>query len=543
MSKIRISKEKKDKILEGIQNCYFVNMQGPKGWPQNFVTDVFVSHLYPKDDTAVDEPSAEFLETFPQLQGVEIVSDDSQLTAFEFSNANAYLTFIFNRVLEHAVDAREFVFLNTNDSEKFILRSWPRIISRFEEYMVHPLKRTTSSQDALLYPERQPTYDPLTNLYDTNKTKALRDTKAKLTNEFETLQISCISSLVEFDAQLLGFYEESRHTLYIFPFAHILDRRNSAITQRTKSVISATLAHTFLHELAHIIEPSEPNRQFHLVSKLISEKVNKYDYMGQDRRIKSILDDPEFKVMQNYLIHGERFRLVLLYLSHKIGFVRDGVFEQIKAAIQAKPFYTVTESKPVLTKTGRQKMSYGRPVTTGNVVKFDTPKREDAEDLARYEARITYDWELELEQSFIDYLQSEGCPIIMPKTIVERVADLNAKLIELDPRLVRLGATKPPRPNDAQGSYLKLDVKTLLVHPQGFTNLYLVESEKDPFELFTECVIGNDSIPYRIQDIPTKVPFIGVVSENDSVYPIYSDGVSDKIYPITLEEFWWILSL
>ena len=131
----------------------------------------------------------------------------------------------------------------------------------------------------------------------------------------------------------------------------------------------------------------------------------------------------------------------------------------------------------------------------------------------------------------------------MPKTIVERVADLNAKLIELDPRLVRLGATKPPRPNDAQGSYLKLDVKNLLVHPQGFTNLYLVESEKDPFELFTECVIGNDSIPYRIQDIPTKVPFIGVVSENDSVYPIYSDGVSDKIYPITLEEFWWILSL
>ncbi len=505
---VKVDDDLKRKILEHVEDCYFSIVRGgddlEDAW-EHPCTSLYVSAAQGKPFDSVQE--------------------------VEFANVGELFRSILDGFLDHAVKAREYAFVNITEIE--------RAMGRSEHYSAQWLDRL----DAYPYSSEQIRFgrqarDPLSSEpYDTDLTKvkrsALLRTQEAIQDRIQHLRVVCLSAPKR-DA-LSGRFNLVSNQIVVWPFTQIwpflVDVRDPSLR-----AYSALVGHTFLHELAHFLEPCQGVILAVLRKKLTDLNLTtRFDTWQIAKFIGSNFND-----LAVYYGHCHRFKYALLYLSYKQKFIRKSLFEQIEKSLQDAPPFWDDPGERALKKDGTPKVAgkYRKPVWVREpdwgLIEPDLSSKEAVQEAA-------YGWENVISE---ELKSSKGAksPMFVPKSFVESVSDLTERLIELDRTEGRI------RSNFKRGPSFELDlteevvnIEGMLISPQGFANLYLEESD-DPFELAFKMIQSPKLKALEAIALDLNSPFVGIYYGASGVVPLYSDG-SGEVWPVTFEEFWWILSL
>jgi hypothetical protein len=146
-------------------------------------------------------------------------------------------------------------------------------------------------------------------------------------------------------------------------------------------------------------------------------------------------------------------------------------------------------------------------------------------------------WESAIQDEFINAMASEKRPVIVPQSFVRQTHDLHKTLEEID-----LVLGRAPRPNYSDSkSRVKLTYDVLET-TDGVLNHYLIDSD-EPFMNIYDCLGASQSRTVSVSEFREGYPFLGITLKGNSICAIYVDGFSRQVHEISLEEYWWILSL
>jgi len=504
-----------DRILALVEDCYFAVLRGVDD-------EETCAALYVDASQGTD---------FEPVREVEFVCVDD------------LFAMIFDGFLAHAVRAREFAFTRTSQIERMMERDhlvsaqWLDNINAYP-YNTEALRFSPKSlEDAIASEPYKDEHILKGKLKKSTLVKAKTDIEAKL----KTLKVVCLSAPAL--KRPKGSYSEDVNQLIVWPFSQILTDAAGDwdLTAPSIKTYAALIGHTFLHELAHLLEPCHGVVSAVLKDRLIQRRLTSW---MESYRIKEFLKD-EFSKLSGYFGHCQRFRLALLYLGYKQKFVRKTMFEQIETYLTENPLFWRDPGEQALKKDGTPKVAgkYRRPVwvrpPSWGINEPDLSTKES-------EIQATYGWEKDLRADLIRKQEGRS-PLYVPKSTVEMVGNLKQRLIELDSverklrRKLRRNFMRGPKEMLLDAQVGGRSVEGVLVSPQGFTNLYLADFE-DPFELALEMVKSPRVIPLDNVHIDLDLPFLGLQLSSSSITPVYCDGAGE-ICTLTFEEFWWVLNL
>lgn len=502
--KLELSEEEKGKILALVEDCYFSIIRGV---PE----DTECAALY------VDAASGK---SFESVQEVEFACVDDLFRQ------------VFDGFLAHAVKAREYAYMNVTVMERMMARDASRVAQWLDRLGAYPYspERIRFRGDA----------DPIDLIEITSeeptkiKPSVLRKTKRLLEERLRSLKVACLS-VPKIDIRT-GLYNRDANQILVWPFAQILSGGKSwNISDPSTQTYAALVGHTFLHELAHFLESCEGEVLSVLRKRLADQGLtSKWDTW----EIAEFMKD-NFDVISGYYGHCNRFRFALLYLAYKQKFIRKSMFDQIEAHLKESPSFWKDPGERAFNKDGSPKVAgkYRKAVWVRQ------PSWGIHEvDLSDEEARrvATYSWEDDIREELKNKQEGKR-PLYVPKSIVESVADLKERLLELDSVERRLRGNFMRGTQEDMISAMGSGVlEGILVSPQGFTNLYLADFE-DPFEIALEMARSPRVRPLDSVRVDLDLPFIGLQIDQYSIVPVYCDGAGE-IYTLTFEEFWWVLA-
>jgi hypothetical protein len=556
--KIELPQSTLDEITLNIADCYFVNRRSESEMQDQFVSDMLYRKIFPSNLSSQD-----ISDVLSSLALVDMETGEAVLDEYEFTNVSDIIQFMIDGILEHTVDAHIFALENITDMTLRVYASWSQLIEKYQSY-VFPKHQHISKLQLMMDKRHIWFKDPLFEAFNiymgsdpTNRVRKFDMTdklysalKDKFENELYTVKVSCYTYARK-GVVGIAQTEAERPLIEIYSLSHIFKNTldKTRIVQRHPSEICALLAHTTLHEFAHIIEDNEPEMYFAICGEFERVNAPKYDFFtGQSKAVKEIIADFNNSGKQAYFGHGARFKLFTLYVGHKLGFIRDDMFHQIKEVIQLQDVeFVFKKGDPILTKTGKHKTvqgrkQYGTP-TYGGVM----PEKLEGEEHSDYLERVTYTrWESAIEDEFINAMASEKRPVVVPQSFVKKTRDLNATLTGLDPKLgIRNINAISPRSNYAEsksGAKARLLTYNVLETSDGVLNHYLIDSD-EPFMNIYDCLGASQSRTVNVSEFQQGVPFLGITLKGNAICPIYVDGFSRQVHEISLEEYWWILSL
>jgi hypothetical protein len=505
--KIKLDPEDRERILKGVERCYLGIIQGIDS--EDEIKDLYVGSV---DGSSFDE-------------AVEV----------EFASLYEVFSDVFDGVLAHAVRAREFAFTRISgleramDARAFTDAQW------LNHNFIFPGKSAPSPWERDEYddPFHIAGYTQAQIEAKSVSPAARRAVRSDIERKLDTLTINCVSPAstksITHEGALLGTYSEDDNTISIYPFSINL----SVKVGRPTSAYVGVAAHAFLHEITHMLEPCRG-----LAFATLKRNIQNAGILTPRMEIaksKEILE--KWKEMEaSYYYHCTRFRLTLLYLSYRLKFVRASLFEQIeKELIESNPvFFEPGEEKLKKDGTPYKKRRWIKPPRWGtSTPDLSTPAKR---------RRATYSWEKRIKSESLKDMESGKRPLFVAKSFVESTENLMERLTQLDT------VDSSPRPNFKRGPAIfetlsdsdEIDA-SILVSPEGFTNLYLDSSDVDPFALLESMLSAQVRRHASAITIDTTLPFIGVLDDSDSLIPIYCDGNGEFIV-VTLEEMWWILA-
>jgi hypothetical protein len=501
--KLKVSDEKLKTITKGIQNCYFVNQIASDESEQPFVSDLFYDTLYPYE--AVYEDDLEVADIEARLTQIEKKRTNAPIVELTFTNARDILQFAIMGVFEHAVGAHIFALENISNIS---LTNHFRRVSLFQSYETYT-NRTIRLDYKFIYD------DPLKHesytVFDEN-TRKFEITNEAMSNLRETMEFLAKYLTVECESPIegrVGFYGRTRgFNIKIYPLAQVFKKK----VQRFQSELCALLAHTTIHELAHIFENCESDKFVALYGEIKKSGLPKNDV-----RVVELVDS--FMTEKGiYFDHCSRLKLFILYVGLKLGYVREDIFNQVKEIIKLQDVD--------FTKQG------------GHFFASIPNEKLEGESDSTFIHRMSYSrWESAIQDEFINAMASEKRPVIVPQSFVRQTHDLHKTLEEID-----LVLGRAPRPNYSDSkSRVKLTYDVLET-TDGVLNHYLIDSD-EPFMNIYDCLGASQSRTVSVSEFREGYPFLGITLKGNSICAIYVDGFSRQVHEISLEEYWWILSL
>ena len=502
--KIRVSNQALEQITEDIQTCYFVNQIAPTETEQNKVSDLFYAKFF-----------TESLSTQEDI--AHLASDETQvvsgaLECITFTNARDILKFAIQGVFDYAIDAHIFALENVSEIPLALYFNQAMIFERYTRYTNKPVR--IDSLEMVNDPIRNAkceTFSSNSRTYEL--TSAISRTLVnKMGGIAERLRVQCEIPFIR-GFRVLGMTSGSR--IRIYPLAHVFKKK----VQSFQSEICALLAHTMIHELAHIFENCDVEKYAALCGDF--EK-NKTQDIKEIERL--FMEQSKF----GYFGHCSRLKLFILYVGLKLGFIRVDFFTQIKETIKLQDVdFTDQEG----------------------VIFANIPEKLNDESQSTYEHRITYSrWESAIQDEFINAMASEKRPIVVPQSFVRKTQDLYETLKELDPKLGTRAfsfSKSKPRSNYAEsksGVKARLLTYDVLETSDGVLNHYLIDAD-EPFMNIYDCLGASQSRKVNVFEFREGYPFLGITLKENAICPIYVDGFSRQVHEISLEEYWWILSL
>jgi hypothetical protein len=508
--KIALEESEIDSILEDVEGCYFGLIRGV-------------------DD---ETECATLYVTAAQGQNFDDPVD------VEFTKVDDFFRHIFDGFLKNAVKARAIAFTRISESDRMAGRSAYASAQWLNRLGLYPYKdaptmfddRYGRFQDKLQsepYTQEQIASGKLSR-------KVLKGVREDLVERLETLRVICMSNprMTSVFGSLIG----DRH-LVLFPFTAVLSDRlgPGGLTGVSAEVYAGLLGHSFLHELTHFLEPCKGTVLAALRKGLEDRGLtSKWDTYEGAQFVNEFMKEQEA-----YLAHCTRFRFALLYLTYKLKFVRKSLHDQIAAQLAEIVTYDYDPGEPKRKKDGSPKVAGKyRKIVWERPPSFSLVLPDLSTDEARYEA--TYRWEDQLRDS-IREIQEGKKPLFVPKSEVEKIANLRERLSELDTAQLKY------RQNFQRSAYIPTDVQVgsaqgVLVSPSGHTNMYLETSEEDPFSIVARMIARPRVVSVDRVTIAEGMPYLGLYLDDEGVLPIYNDGSGDVI-TLTLEEMWWILAM
>jgi hypothetical protein len=509
-TKIDLPQEKKDDILEHVSGCYISAIRGVSEKEACAVLYVSAAHEKPFDDV------------------VEV----------EFACIDDLISQILDTFLAHAIKAREYAITRVSPVERRMRREGIYAARWLDRLGVYPYD---SSKIRFGSDEYEDVLADKITVGEIDARKimpaSLKEAARALEATLDRLQVLCFSAPKL--GSLKGAYLRDKNKIVVWPFTQMITADPSwDITNPSINAYAAIVGHSFLHELAHLLEPCDGVVMSVLVKKLKDEglttKWDTYDiavFMGE-----------YFNSLSSYYGHCQSFRFALLYLAYKQKFIRKSIFEQIEARMLENAPFWYDAGERALKKDGTPKVAgkYKKPVWVREP-SWGLRDEPDLSDSAKV-AEATYGWE-DLIREEITRKQDGRYPIFIPKTEIRSVKDLTKVMVELDPTEQRVrqnfmrGSVQEMRKAQASSAVQE----GLLISPDGFTNLYLSDIE-DPFELALRMVKSPRVKPMGSCRVNLRVPFISLYMNPSEIRPIYCDGTGE-MYTLTFEELWWVLTL
>ena len=318
----------------------------------------------------------------------------------------------------------------------------------------------------------------------------------------ESLKVKCVFSFSE-DAPLFegsaAAYDPMNNTLM---FSTV---DSTVLDQETRSAYTTVMLHLILHELAHVVEPSDIER--YLVDEDFPDLLQSRFGRGADRYFLSDIAraSEAFKETINYVTHSARFRLVLIYLqtmcSRKFLVRPSFVRHIIKDASKINPFYTEDD---------------------GPDVDLDMPTDSDLV------FSITYDWEKPLKE----YLKKRSSKLkFKPASSVTKT------------RSLREAWLKGARSNYATTPLSKVKYASTMFSFEGTPNLLRIDLKGiDPLHFICALLLQGDRQGFHEDNIAYGIPALVLTMQSGLLVPLYTDGASE-FEPVTLEDLWWLMTL
>ena len=440
---------------------------------------------------------------------------------------------MLDTVLEHGVDACAYAFESVSDD--------------YREFIIdvnEVLRQSGDPSDTLLLTL---TKGSSGSSYKVNEREVSKDISSRLNN----LKIDC-TELFTLDIQtperlgIGGSYNTKTNEIEIFRGAALLgvDSRYYGGKLSPKEAVSVSkdaymslVAHSFLHELAHLCERCIPELSIRddSVSQAVHQIVSAWaTHMSQATgmpepffvaMLEGAVPDPSnftdpvkstvveiHEIGHSIYSHCSRFKLTLLHLSSidtKTMFVRPTFVPQIKKKILDGQLLMKSVSGDFMARMEK------------------TP--EDAKKQA-------YDWEDTILEEYKDALDSGGL-IFRPKSEIATTDDLLATLKRKKAKLYH-----NPHLHVEDFVYSSEIPEDLFYTVEGNANLLTMAYDGDAFEQIALVLEHMALTPSRSIAIDIGDPFLGMTIEEGIVQYVYSD-YGEVFTKVTLEEAWWLLTL
>lgn len=445
----------------------------------------------------------------------------------EFFSLYETLKEMLDTVLDHGVDARIYAFENVSDDYRDFIIDINKLARQSGEPTDSLLLTLTKAGGSS---------------YTVDRREVMKDIKSRL----DTLTVNCkdIFTLSATDSERLGVggsYSPKTNTIDIFRGANFMgvdsqlyggNLSPKEISSVSKEAYTALVAHSFLHELAHLCERCIPEQS--IGSNTASQAMLQYiqvwaRQMSQQTgapeamyiamvqagtTLDPLQDELSELIEAGQIIYGHcsRFKLALLYLTSidtKKMYIRPELVPQIKKAILDTQLLAKDSS--------------------GDFVSAMKSTISDARDQA-------YNWEAEIYEQYRDAIARGGL-VFRPKSMVLMTDDILAAI-------KRKGSRVYHNPYTQTEDYTRaVDVpEDLFYTVEGNANLLTMRYDGDAFGQIAALLQHMELVPSRSITVDIGDPFLGMTIEDGVVQYIYSD-YGERFTKVTLEEAWWLLTL
>jgi len=401
--------------------------------------------------------------------------------------------------------------------------------SRLQRPFIDMVKYVHKNRSPKLFESHGRT-DSIYHLINPNDSAGLNYLYSTLSEKLSTLNIDCSRAALKHGLRVLplvsGVYAAKLNTLYLYPLGAFANKiasapRGSRVFSVSKQLVASTMVETFLHELAHILEPCIFESKY--LRDLIDEKS---EIAGTDN-----LQEAQVTEYESVAAHCTRFKLTLLYLIEKsearISSVRPEIFEDVMNSILAEQniAYEVTSHAPWIIRGACKLLG----VKAYRLRDIDLKKRSPA-----------YEWEWDLADKLnkVSALQGMERPVFCSRIEIRETVETFAeyRAFVRDRRHARPNYARSD--TGSQGTSV-WDVEDFAFTLNGEANLYLAISDnEDPFDVIAQMALIQDV--KRLDEIPTDLVGIYIVSRGQSYEIVYAQRGFDPV-EISLEEAWWLL--